>query len=914
MPTQYNRLFYYFILVAMMLMPRVAQAASPVKNLDSKQPQQGLSGRVLALWNSHGAYYNADKGRWIFQRAPLNTTVEDVYTSSYIIDLLIPMLENAGAYVMIPRERDTSDVEVIVDADSPSTPGYNESGVWQDGGVGYGYSGRSIAEGINPMNGGSARVASKGASASWHINVPHDGTYVLYVTYPRIDNATTDARYTIKSGGREQHFSVDQTMGAGTWMYLGEFFVDATDGLTVTLTGGDKSSGKIVADAVKLGGGMGTIEREGQCSGYRRWTEGARYWLQYAGAPVSVYSPEESDTDYGDDIRCRPNWVNWISGGSVKNPRMPGLNIPVDLSLALHTDAGVTPDTTIIGTLGIYCTDSGSKLGDGSSRKRSKALTESVVNSIVDDLRQLYQADWTKRKIRDGRYIEARYPAVPSTLIELLSHQNYADMTLGLDPQFRFDAARAIYKGILRYLRSGTKESPIVQPLPVNSLALQTTGDSRCRLSWLPTIDPLETSARPDTYIIERRKGATGTFEPIATTSDTSITLDAPIGSMMSYRVVAANDGGVSFPSEVVVTAQFENDKPEVLIVNGFTRVSGPEQFDDGTEAGFIVGNDGGVPYRRNIAYIGEQYDFDRSSEWISDDTHPGHGASYLDNVGRAVAGNTFDYAAIHGDAMTQAEQPFVSMSLDGYLRLESEGECHQPVIDLILGKQREVTRGNVDGTRRFKAFPDTLQTALRRHAYRGGALLVSGSYVASDLIANRFSNDSTEVADREFARDILGIDLVGEYGATSGKVTLDGWWANGRRHTDVTYPPMPNERVYAVESPDAIASTRQGAHTIARYAENQLPAAVVVPRSSTGSKTIIYGFPLETVFDRNALSSIMEAALLHLLPWKIESVKPSNQVGPLHRLVPVPDPLMVTAPEHPAMSHGIAHALYHKK
>ena len=44
-------------------------------------------------------------------------TTEDLFTQSFIIPYLIPMLENAGANVFTPRERDTQKQEVIVDND-----------------------------------------------------------------------------------------------------------------------------------------------------------------------------------------------------------------------------------------------------------------------------------------------------------------------------------------------------------------------------------------------------------------------------------------------------------------------------------------------------------------------------------------------------------------------------------------------------------------------------------------------------------------------------------------------------------------------------------------------------------------------------------------------------------------------------
>ncbi len=58
---------------------------------------------------------------------------------------------------------------------------------------------------------------------------------------------------------------------------------------------------------------------------------------------------------------------------------------------------------------------------------------------------------WTRRGIWNKPYYEAKGPEVPAMLLELLSHQNFADMRYGLDPQFQFLVCRSIYKGILKY-------------------------------------------------------------------------------------------------------------------------------------------------------------------------------------------------------------------------------------------------------------------------------------------------------------------------------------------------------------------------------------------------------------------------------------------------------------------------------
>jgi len=69
------------------------------------------------LWQSHGFYYEPKLTRWEWQRARIFQTVEDLYTQSYVLPFLVPMLENAGANVLMPRERDSQIAEVIVDND-----------------------------------------------------------------------------------------------------------------------------------------------------------------------------------------------------------------------------------------------------------------------------------------------------------------------------------------------------------------------------------------------------------------------------------------------------------------------------------------------------------------------------------------------------------------------------------------------------------------------------------------------------------------------------------------------------------------------------------------------------------------------------------------------------------------------------
>lgn len=61
-----------------------------------------LSGKRIALWASHGRYYNRKEERWCWQRARMFGTVEDLLTTEYT-ERLRKLLEAAGAEVVMPR-------------------------------------------------------------------------------------------------------------------------------------------------------------------------------------------------------------------------------------------------------------------------------------------------------------------------------------------------------------------------------------------------------------------------------------------------------------------------------------------------------------------------------------------------------------------------------------------------------------------------------------------------------------------------------------------------------------------------------------------------------------------------------------------------------------------------------------------
>ena len=839
-------------------------------------PTNGLYNRHIAMWQSHGWYFEPKLDRWEWQRARIFQTVEDLYTQSYVLPFLVPMLENAGANVLMPRERDLNTAEIVIDNDgvlNGNSTYVEKSGdkKWMQGnGTGFAHLRNFYKDFENPFKEGTYRTVEtikKGTETTveWIPEIPTAGQYGVYVSYQTLPNSADDALYTVYHKGGETQFKVNQQMGGGTWIYLGTFGFDAgkSNAYKVVLSNRSAKAGKvIIADAVKIGGGVGNVARgeSNETSGYPRFCEASRYWLQWAGTPDYVYSDSKGKNDYTDDYKSRGIWVNYLAGGSEVNPNEEGLNIPVNLSFAFHTDAGTTLNDSIIGTLGIYCTNSDNEeFANGSSRYLSHDLTDLIQTNIVNDIRTLHEPNWSRRGMWNKSYYEARVPRVPAMLLELLSHQNFADMRYGLDPRFRFTVSRAVYKGMLQFLCAQYNMDYVVQPLPVDHMALQFTGDNEVELTWQPVEDPLEPTAKAEKYIVYTRIG-NADFDNGTLVEGTNYRTTISSGTIHSYKVVAVNKGGLSFPSEILSVGQPFQSKGTVMVVNGFDRISAPADFvapapGDTQFAGFLDDLDHGVPYLKDISYIGKMKEFRRAIPWMDDDAS-GYGDSYADYETKVIAGNTFDYPAIHGAAILNAGYAFVSCSdeavEDGGVSLND-----YQTVDLILGKecQTKMGRGGITPLQ-YKTFSQPMQEAITAYCNQGGNIIVSGAFVGTDLWDNRLT--TSEEADKKFATDVLKYKWRVGQAALKGKVKsvaspfpmLTG---------NYTYHNELNEESYVVEAPDAIEPAGKDAYTVMRYSENNLSAGVAYQGDY---KTYIMGFPFETIRTEAERETLMKAIL----------------------------------------------------
>ena len=655
-------------------------------------------------------------------------------------------------------------------------------------------------------------------------------------------------------------------MGGGMWVCLGDFYFEAgTHNALVSLSNESEYKGVVTADAVKIGGGMGNICRsvdptlrkddeiyEQRVSGYPRFTEGARYWLQWSGFSTDVYAPKEGLDDYKEDYMSRAHWVNALMGGSERLEKVEGKNIPIDLAIAVHSDAGVRLNDDIIGTLGIYSTkENKGKFEDKDlSRQLSRDLTDLIMSQIVADVRALYEPKWTRRGMWDRAYYEARILGCPTMLLELLSHQNFADMRYGLDPSFRFDVSRAIYKGVLRYLSSQYNSDHIVQPLPVNSFAVELSGDI-AHLSWSPTIDPLEPTATPDYYILYTRVDGKG-FDCGRRIDSTSTLVKQEADKLYSYRITAVNAGGESFDSETLSACATTDSKGNILIINGFDRVAAPMSIQGDSIAGFYNRYDSGAGYINDIAFIGEQVIFDRKLSRSENDNYA-LGTSYTDYEDKVIAGNSFDYPALHGDDIRSLGYSFCSASAKAVENGDIDLTKY-PIVDLILGKQRTTMIGRGAMGYKYEALSEKMQKAILDYTAAGGNIFVSGSYLLTDLWHGA---EATE-EDKSFAKSVLHASFGGNMATNKGKIDSKPTKFSPKR-IKLSFNTLPSEEIYSVESPEVVAPGGNGAITALQYSGTKDSAAIAYRGDYA---TFVMGFPYETIVDETERRRLLEEIL----------------------------------------------------
>jgi uncharacterized lipoprotein YddW (UPF0748 family) len=505
------------------------------------QPQGALSGKTVWLSAGHGWYWSSTLNRWNTQRPNTYGIVEDFADAEAINYYLARYLWNAGAEVWLVRERGMTQQEIIVDNDG-GAPAYVETGSW-------------VTSGTPGYNGGTYRWSSTfstlSATATWTPNLPEAGWYPVWAWYRHGANRPVDARYEIHHAGGVTMVRISQEVHGQTWRYLGEYYFEAGTGGHVTLlNASDDPAQAVIADAIRFGGGLGSIAEPGGTSGEPRWEEAAMYWARYQGAPATVY---------GNDVTARPLYAEWESAKGYPGEAQNAVYV------SWHTNAGGG-------------TGSESYIHDTEPTTGSVELQDWIHAELIHDLRAGWNPSWVNRGQKTADFGELReLSTIPGVLLEVAFHdtENPGDADDLREPTFRQIAARAVFQGIVKYYAAREGAPAHLLPEPPTHLVARNNGPGAVTLAWAaPTCCDGTVGDAATTYKVYHSTDGRG-FDDGIETAAAALNLNglAP-GSLHFFRVTALNDGGESFPTSVVaVRTPQAGQQVDFLVVDAFDRL-----------------------------------------------------------------------------------------------------------------------------------------------------------------------------------------------------------------------------------------------------------------------------------------------------------------------------------------------------
>ncbi|WP_205511404.1 golvesin C-terminal-like domain-containing protein [Longitalea arenae] len=734
-----------------------------------------LSGKTVWLSPGHGWQNTGTGFGFLTQRGTSNQLVEDFTTAETVDYYLLNYLTNAGANVWSVRERDMNTAEIIVNNDD-GAPAYTETGAWSTGTIaGYGGTYRT-----------HAASAAGTATAIFKPTVTTSGLYWVSVRYISGLNRATDVKYAVTHAGGTTKFTINQEVHGDTWVYLGQFYFFAGGNYNVTISNQSADSTQaIVADAIRLGGGIGQTPdclNGGAASGRPRFEESARQYARFQGHPPCR-----------EDVTVRPIYTEWeLSKG-----------LPTEINNAVfvsfHTNAG-----------GGTGTESYRYNGLGSSQPTitpgSTQLRDSIHKQLIADIRAGWRSTWADRGVKTANFGELReLRTIPGTLIELGFHDHSGDAAAMREPEFRRLAARAMYKGILKFYTYRDSVKRTVLPEEPTHVAARNIGHYKIHVSWSAPVaggiygDPA-TAYR--VYVSENGRG----FADATDVIDTTYIFRGRPNKTYFFKITALNAGGESFASGVVAAhtprhAVPVKHKPVTwLLVDGFDRL-------------------------------------DASAMLLKFES------SALGNVRRMVLGsmNNYSYMVEHGSGLAACDVAFDGVQNEviasGKLALSKYF-----AVDWFVGEESSANR----------SLDSMEKTVIKKYLDKGGRLLISGSEIGWDLGRSGSPN-----ADSAFYKDYLKAVYVSDGAGTYNFNGSTGFFTGG---SGVLGNGVNGS--YNVDFPDVIDSSG-GSELVLNYASAGNTGAGIGYKGRF--RLLYFGFPVEAIVNDAVRKNLICASVDYL-------------------------------------------------
>jgi len=658
-----------------------------------------LTDRAVYMSQAHGWHYNEIVGGFITQRRNIWNTIEDFHNAEGANIFLNNYLENAGAMVYTPRERGMNSNQALSDDGQGN---YTETGMgFVDGAPGFADKAPYVY-GVNPFAQGTTRrfPADGGGAATWIPDVPEDGYYAVYVTWDAEPDNTTTAHYRISHPGGVIDRYFDQTVHGSTWQYTETLWLNAGNSLTIELIGDSPEPYTWVsADAVRVGGGMDDVAREGTLTWRPRWESSSILYTQYNGAPTSVY--DSFGLGNGQDSG-RSRWAEW---------EHPDGEDAVYLSWHSNTSDGNSrgTETYFAGGGPDAPPNHPEACFSGPAVEGSYTLANLVHTELLATFVDRWDPAWTDHGVDEACFAEVSPSSndeMPSILIEVAYHDNSEDALLLKHPKFRDDTSRAMYRAIVRYFAQRDGLVPIYLPEPPESVALVHGDDGLLHITWAPGPSGAPLGDAASGYLVSLSPDGRA-WDMGTVMAGTEAVILAQPGTTVFARVVATNDGGASFPSEVVGARQSPDGTSPVLVIGAFDRL----------DRGLL-----------ELATVPEEGDIHRF------DLHRTNDGTIIAPHGRAISG-----AGWYFDSASDEAVAFLDLS----------------AYDAVVWATGEESTDD-------ETYAPAQRDQIRTYWEDGGSLWTSGAEIFLDLDSQ---GDADDIA---FASEVLGALLASDAAATS--------------------------------------------------------------------------------------------------------------------------------------------------
>lgn len=759
------------------------QAFGPVAPA-ARQPAGALSGRIVFMNGGHGWIFDPDY--WRLQRGTQQQMNED-YGNLDQVNFFATYCFNAGAVVVPLRPLGHQTNEVVLDNDDP---GVTYAGSWSNSTstIFYGSAGDVPYRYTSLAN-------SETATATYTPNIPAAGYYPVY-TWVRHGSDRGDQLYRIRHTGGESQVRIPHHMVGNGWVYLGEYYFAAgsntgSGSVSISNLRGSATGSVVIADAIRFGNGMGSVNRGSGVSGYPREDESCRYWVQAnlgQGQSTTLYDGGGNDES---DSWSTPSKM------SAEMNREDAGSLTDRIHISFHTNAGGGR-----GALGLIT---------GDPTPNQSTLAQLCGREVNNDLFALgsppLEVPWVNRTTftSTGGYSEIdgslfNYE-MDATIIEVAFHDDVDDAKLLRAPLARSAIAKAAMHAVVKYMNqfAGAPLNFLPEP-PANVRARGAVGGS-ITLNWEPPAS-VGGSGAPTGYVIYRSSDGYGFGNPISVGNVTRYTVTGLAAGVDHYfRIAAVNAGGESMPSEVVgCRTALTSNAPRVLVVNAYDRC-------------------------------------DRTLNLRQDTTRqaytPPDATGTIERVWPRWT-NSFDYVVQHGKAISAAGMAFDSCQNEAIATgLIALGEY--PIVVWACGQESTAD----------ESFSSAEQARIAEFRNGGGHLFVSGSEIAWDL--DRASGPTA--ADRAFFNEHLKADLASDSNDDSLSYTvlpsIGGiFGARGSASFDDG-----SRGIYWVRTPDVLTPFGVGVTAALGYSGNNAGAAAIqYDGSAGGGKVVLLGFPFETI------------------------------------------------------------------